>query len=410
MQYIGIDIAKHVHTVAVRMGDGAPHGKSVEFSNDEAGFKALLERFRELEVDAGDCIVAMESTGHYWMALYAFLVDYGYPVAVVNPILTDAFRKADTVRKTKTDLIDAFLIAEFARFKRLAPSSVPPELADGLKQLTRYRAHLVEERTMLKNRATAVLDRLFPELARCAGGMGSATTRALIREFGTPEAIAATNIRTVEKVVREASHGRFGREKADEVKALAKRSVGSPFAAGALSFEARHITALIDHIDGEVAALEAEIARMLADSPAELLLSIPGIGPASAATIAAEVGSPERFDDPKKLVAYAGLDSSKSQSGKFEGDREHMSKRGSSYLRYALMNAADKARQHDPYFGDYYDSMVARGKHHYVALSGVARKLCGVILAVMRENRPYEKRPSIQSQQQKPESGSQAEK
>ena len=122
-----------------------------------------------------------------------------------------------------------------------------------------------------------------------------------------------------------------------------------------------------------------------------------------AAVIAAEVGDPDRFDEPKKLMAYAGMESSKSQSGKFDGDRQHMSKRGSAPLRDALMTAADKARQRDPYFGDYYDSLVARGKHHCVAVSGCARKLCGVILAVLRERRPYEPRPSIQSQQKQPE-------
>ena len=79
-----------------------------------------------------------------------------------------------------------------------------------------------------------------------------------------------------------------------------------------------------------------------------------------------------------------------------------MSKRGPSSLRDALMTAADGARKHDPYFGDYYDSLVARGKHHYVAVSGCARKLCGVILAVLRERRPYEPRPSIQSRQKQP--------
>ena len=397
MQFIGIDIAKHEHTVASRLEDGTPHGKAVAFANDEAGFKELLDRFDELEARPGDTIVAMESTGHYWCALYAFLTDHGWSVAVVNPVLTDAFRRADTVRKTKTDLVDAFLIAEFARFKRLGPTSIPPELADGLKHLTRYRAHLVKERTALKNRATACADRLFPELASLTGGMQSATTRALMREFGSPAAVARTDIRTLTRVIREASRGRFGREKAEEVKALAKRSVGCTWAEDALSFELAHVASLIDHMDGEIASLDAEISRMLAGTEAELLRSIPGIGPVNAAVIAAEVGDPSRFTDTKKLVAYAGIDASKSQSGKFEGDQEHMSKRGSSYLRYALLNAADIARQHDPYFGDYYDALKARGKHHYVALSGVARKLCGVILAIMRDRRPYEPRPSIQS-------------
>lgn len=398
MRYIGIDIAKHVHTVAVKAEDGTPHGKAVSFTNDEAGFKSLLERFRELDVDAGDCVVAMESTGHYWMAAYAFLADHGYPVAVVNPVLTDAFRKADTVRKTKTDLVDAFLIADFARFKRLGPTSVAPEVTDGLKQLTRYRSHLVKERTMLKNKATAVCDRLFPELAGAVGGMQSATAKALMRKYATPAAIASTDIRTLERTVREASRGRYGRKEAEDLKALAKKSVGVPLAADALAFELKHMVSLVEHLDGEIASLEAEISRILEGSTAELLLSIPGIGAIGAAVIAAEVGAPENFDDAKKLIAFAGIDASKSQSGKFEGDEEHMSKRGSGYLRYALMNAADKARIYDPYFGDYYDSLRARDKHHYVALSGVARKLAGVILAVMKEQRPYELRPSIQSQ------------
>lgn len=397
MHYIGIDIAKHDHTVAARLEDGTPHGKAVSFTNDDAGFKSLLERFRELDVDADGCIVAMESTGHYWMALYVFLVDHGYPVAVVNPVQTDAFRKADTVRKTKTDLIDAFLIAEFARFKHLGPTSVPPEVADGLKQLTRYRSHLVKERTMLKNKATAVCDRLFPELAGAVGGMQSATAKSLMKEYATPTAIASTDIRTLAKTISKASRGRFGRKEAEELKALAKKSVGVPLAADALAFELKHIVALVDHLDEEVSELDAEIARIMEGSMAELLLTIPGIGPVNASVIAAEIGAPESFDDAKKLIAFAGIDASKSQSGKFEGDQEHMSKRGSGYLRYALINAADRARMHDPYFGDYYDSMRARGKHHYVALSGVARKLAGVILAVMKEQRPYEPRPSVQS-------------
>lgn len=271
-------------------------------------------------------------------------------------------------------------------------------MADGLKQLTRYRSHLVKERTMLKNKATAVCDRLFPELAGAVGGMQSATAKALMRRYATPAAIASTDIRTIERTVREASRGHYGRKEAEEIKALAKKSVGVPLAADALAFELKHMVSLVEHLDGEIDSLEAEIARILEGSTAELLLTIPGIGPVSAATIAAEMGAPESFDDAKKLIAFAGIDASKSQSGKFEGDEEHMSKRGSGYLRYALMNAADKARIHDPYFGDYYDSLRARGKHHYVAVSGVARKLAGVILAVMKERRPYEPRPSIQSQ------------
>lgn len=398
MHYVGIDIAKRGHVVAVRRADGEPCGRAVGFGNDERGFSALLGRLAELGVDCSDCIVAMESTGHYWIALWEFLSERGWPVAVVNPVLTDAYRKMDSLRKTKTDKVDALVIAGFARFRGLGPTSVSPEVTDGVKQLTRYRAHLVKERTALKNRATACADRVFPELAEVVGGMKSATARALLRDFGTPGRIAETDIRTLEKAVRTASRGRFGRAKAEEVKAAAKRSVGATFAAESVAFELKSLVDTVEYLDRQIDELEAEACREMDQEVRALLTSIPGIADVSAATIAAEIGAPERFESPKKLVAYAGIDASASDSGDFESAENHMSKRGSSYLRYALMTAADRARVHDPYFGDYYDSMIARGKHHYVAVSGVARKLCGVILAVLRERRPYEPRPSIQSQ------------
>ncbi|MDO5801721.1 MAG: IS110 family transposase, partial [Coriobacteriia bacterium] len=174
-QYLGIDIAKHEHVLGSRYESGEQHGKAFAFANDEKGFASLLERFRELGAEPEESLVVVESTGHYWMALWEFLVAHGYDVAIVNPVLTDAFRKADTLRKTKTDRVDAFLIAEYARFKNLGPTRVSPEGAEGLKQLTRYRHHLVSERTALKNRLTSVADRIFPELAGLFSGKHSAT-------------------------------------------------------------------------------------------------------------------------------------------------------------------------------------------------------------------------------------------
>ena len=404
-QYLGIDIAKHEHVLGSRFENGDQHGKAFAFGNDERGFASLLERFRELGAAPEESLVVIESTGHYWMALWEFLVAHGYEVAIVNPVLTDAFRKADTLRKTKTDQVDAFLIAEYARFKNLGPTRVSPEGAEGLKQLTRYRHHLVGERTALKNRLTSVADRIFPELAGLFSDKHSATARAVLGKYGSAAKVAATDIRTLTKTVKSASRGRHGRAKAEQVKEAARKSVGTTFAAEALAFEAKHIADLVGHLDAEIAELDKEIARLLDPEVGALLQTIPGIGPVCAATIAAEIGDPDRFDGPGKLMAYAGMDSTKFQSGRLDGDEQHMSKRGSAPLRNALMTAADGARRFDPYFGDYYDSLRARGKHHYVAVSGCARKLCGVILAVLRERRPYEPRPSIQSQQKRPEQG-----
>ena len=397
MQYVGIDIAKRAHVAGARLEDGAPHGKPFKFANDQQGFASLLKRLRELGAGPDDCLLVMESTGHYWLALWEFVVAHGYGVAVVNPVLTDAFRRADTLRKTKTDDIDAFLIAEYARFKRLGPSRVSPEDAEGLKQLTRYRASVVVERTALKNRLTSVADRTFPELSALVGGNDTATMRALMGRYGSAEAISRANILQLTKVIGEASRGHYGRDKAEEVKAAAKSSVGTTFAARALAVEAESVVRLVGLLDDEVKALDAEIAELLDPEVGAILRSVPGIGPVCAAQIAAEVGDPDRFESPRQLFAFAGMDATKAQSGQLDGESgQHMSKRGSSHLRNALMTAADRARMYDPYFGEYYEHLTKRrGKHHYVALSAVARKLCGVILALLRERRTYERRDPV---------------
>lgn len=402
MHYIGIDIAKEEHVVGVLDESGTPRGSHRPFTNDAEGFKRLLDRLAELGVRGDDSIVAMEATGHYWMATYVFLVDHGFEVAVVNPSLIDAFRKTDTLRKTKTDAVDAFLIARFAYEKRICASPMSPEDSDGLKQLARYRHHLVKERTMLKNRCTAVIDRVFPEFGSLFSDIYGGAAKALLKHDPTPAGIAATDIRTLAKVIKEGSSGRLGRAKAEAVKAVAKESVGVPFATSALAFEIKHIVALIDHLDEQVGKLEAEISRILSETPGRWLTTVDGVGDTLAAMIAGEIGDANRFDDPKKVIAFAGIDSTKYESGKFVGSESRMSKKGSPYLRFALLMAADRVRQRDPYFGDYYDAKIAEGKHHYVALSGVARKLAGVCLTLMKEQRAYEPRPSIQST--KPES------
>ena len=398
MQYVGIDIAKYRHVAGARLEDGTPHGKAFSFSNDQEGFASFLKRLSQLGAMPGeDTLLVMESTGHYWLALWEFLVANGYEVAVVNPVLTDAFRKADTLRKTKTDNIDAFLIAEYARFKRLGPSRVSPEDAEGLKQLTRYRSSLVKDRTSLKNKLTAVADRTFPELSRLVGGNDSATMRALMSQYGSARAIASTNVLKLEKTLRAASRGHYGREKADEVKRAAKESVGTSFAAEALAMESESIVKVIAFLDEEIKSMDEKIGELLDPEIGGILRSIPGIGPVCASEIAAELGDPDRFETPKQVIAYAGMDATKSQSGQLEGESgQRMSKRGSSYLRNALMTAADCARRYDPYFGDYYEHLTKdKGKHHYVALSAVARKLVSVVLALPEERRKYEPRPSV---------------
>ena len=394
MVYIGIDIAKRFHVLSAVDDDGRTVIESFKFANTDAGFKELLGRLKKAGIGPEGSLSGMEATGHYWVALYDFMGAHGYDAAVINPIQTDAFRDVWTVRKVKTDAIDAAMIADLVRYKRYEPSALGDAATGALCSLSRYRMSLVERSPTLKNRATAILDRVFPELDGLFSGSFGPTQRKLLEHCATPEQVLSTNVRTLERILKEASNGKCGRAKADELKEAARKSVGVGFGSRTLAFEVRLLMEELDFIRGQIDEVETELARLLDETPGKWLLTVPGIGLALAAAIAGEVGDPNRFEGPHQLMAFAGMDPTKSESGETVASDGSMSKRGSAALRWAFMEAADSVRRYDPYFGDYYAKKKGEDrKHHYVALSGVARKLMGVCLALMKEGRPYEPAP-----------------
>lgn len=389
---IGIDIAKKGHVAAAVDEDGKAVVRSFQFNNTADGFSQLLARLAKAGAGPDGALVGMEATGHYWIALFDFLCSHGWRVAVINPIQTDAFRKVETVRKRKTDASDALLIAELVRFRAFEPSAMADEATAGMRDLARFRMSLVEECSSLKNQLRALMDRAFPEYESLFSDVFCASSMAVLKSFPAPEQIARTDIRTIERTLRGASRGRLGRKKAEQLKAAAKSSVGVSFGAESLAFQVKVIAETLAFIEGQVDAVEDELDSMLEGTQGEWLKTIPGIDTVLASLIAGEIGDANRFATPKQLIAYAGMDASKHQSGDSDPNG-HMSKRGAPYLRYGLMQAADCARKYDAYFGDYYAKAMARNKHHYVALSGVARKLAGVILSLMKEGRAYESVP-----------------
>lgn len=393
MRYIGIDIAKRAHVAAVMDEKERVVVEPFEFANTKRGFERLLGRLARGSVLPGDSRVGMEATGHYWVALFDFLTANGFEVVVINPIQTDAWRRVDTVRPAKTDAIDALLVADLLRCKAFRPSALSDEATEELRQLARYRFELVSELSSLKNRATAILDRVFPEYEGIFADKFGAASCALLKEHATPADVLSADPDALAGLLAEASRGRLGRERADEVAQAAAASVGVSFGARALAFELRVLIERMEFTKGQIAELEDEISRALAKTAGRRLASVPGVGATLAALIAGEIGDPFRFETPAKLVAYAGMDATRKVSGESLDSRGHLSKRGSSYLRWALMRGADCARRFDPYFGDYYARKVSQGKHHYVALTAVARKLAGVCLALMKEDRDWSPTP-----------------
>jgi transposase len=392
LYYVGIDIAKKSHEAGILDESGCRVGESLGFTNSAAGFAKLAAKLEKAGARPPGCVIGMEATGHYWLALYCHLIKEGYTVFVVNPIQTDAFRHVGTVRAAKTDSIDAFIIADLMRFGKFSVTHLAEEAMVALRQLTRHRAALVKQRTAVKNQLAGIIDMVFPEYPTLFSDIYGAASKKLLSTCPTPAEIARRRTPSIGRLLKEASGGRLGLAKAEEAKALAAASVGITIACDALSFEVKQKVELISFIDGQVEALEGQIAKALEET-GTYLDTIPGIGPVFASVITAEIGDISRFTHPAQIIAFAGMDVPVNQSGEFKGTKKHMSKRGSPQLRWALLEGADKVRVWDPYFRDYYEKMVARGKHHYVALAAVARKLVNVVFTVMTERRPYEPSP-----------------
>ena len=188
---IGIDIAKRSHVASAVDEDGGTVVESFKFDNTANGFAKMLKRLRKADATPENSLVGMEATGRYWVALFDFLSSHGYEAAVINPVQTDAFRDVWTVRKVKTDALDAAMIADLVRYKRYSPSALGDEATEELRNLARYRLSLVERSTALKNRATAILDRTFPELAGLFSNAYCPTRRELLHPLVRTEAQVA---------------------------------------------------------------------------------------------------------------------------------------------------------------------------------------------------------------------------
>lgn len=391
MFYIGIDIAKNAHEVCLLDANGdVLDGNTFKVPNTLGGFERFQKKLDKFGITPDNALLGMEATGHYWIVFYSWLFDKGFEIKVINPLVTDGYRKMN-IRKSKTDRIDAEVIAKVLIFGEFQETSLPSEDTISLKQLCRYRLWLVQSCSDLKRKIVALLDQVFPEYAALFTDVFGMTSKELLRSFTTPEEMVSVHTRTLTTLLAKASKGHFGKAKALEIKAVASRSVGIRFGVEAFAFQIRQMIEQIAFTEEQISELDEQITNYMQklNSPIE---TIPGIGPVYGATILAEIGDVNRFPSGKQIVSYAGIDASVHASGEFQGTESHMSKRGSAYLRRAIYGAAFVASHSDPELTAYYQRLRARGKHHSVAVGAVARKLCYLIYAVLSENRPYEQR------------------
>ena len=373
MVYVGIDVAKDKHDCFITNSDGEVLYDVFTVQNDMDGFEDLLFKIKTASKDLSKVKVGLEATGHYSCNILGFLHNKGLTTIVINPLYTSLSRKSMTLRKTKTDKVDARTIANMIMSDvSLKPYSDKLYHNEDLKSLTRYRFDKVSQRAKLKQSVSRLVNILFPELEKLVSTLHGKAVYALLSEFPSAQHIASANLKHLTYLLDAASKGRFKRASADSIREAARHSIGLYLPAKSL--ELKHTIKLINELNEEIAEIETEIKKIMVsiDSP---ILSIPGIGMNIGAIIISEIGDFSRFDSPDKILAFAGCSPSTYQSGQIYSSHAKMEKRGSRYLRWALLNAAAYVCNWEPTFSTYLAKKRAEGKHYYVALSHAAKKL-----------------------------------
>lgn len=387
MVYVGIDVSKDKHDCHILTSDGEVLCDNFSFSNSMEGFNSFMDLVSDCcKSDFSKLKVGLEATGHYSKNLLFFLSKSKLFVVVFNPLSVSQSRKANSLRRTKSDKNDARFIAEMLFTDKSCSYQDQSSDISALKSLTRARYRLIKEIQPLKNRYRRSVQLLFPELSAFFCSLYLNTVFALLKVLPSAKDIAGCNILKLSNILSNSSHGKLKRDKAEALKSAAVNSIGSYNIGDAV--ELKFIIARIEFLKTQESELETNIKTIMQkiNSP---ITTIPGIGFILGAVILAEIGDISKFSSPSKLLAFAGCEPSTYQSGKFTAANTPMVKHGSKYLRNALYLATSMAYLHSPSFRAYIDLKRSQGKHYYIAVSHGMKKMSRVIFSILTADKPF---------------------
>ncbi len=381
--FIGIDISKYKHDCCIISAADQKVVSKLTIKNNKSGFDELLTIINSLS-NPEDIRIGFESTAHYALNLELFLENSLLTFMEVNPVLISEYKRSRTLRRTKTDSVDCESIARWLMTVEYKPHSKGFYHAYSLKSLTRLRDKLIRQRSFYLVKITNVLDHTFPEFKPFFKERISKTALYLLENYGSAEKMARMNSASYEKLC-SLSRGKFSPQQFLQLKDLAANTVGVNNSI--FDVELNSLLSLYKSLTKEIDTLEIEINKLINEVHPHYM-SIPGIGPLSAAVIYSEYGDISNFSNPGQMLAFAGIEPGINESGT-ESHGGRMVKRGSSQLRYTLINCCLPLIRFDMIFATYYAKKRGEGKPHRVAITHVAKKLIRVIYALERQDIDY---------------------
>ena len=387
---VGIDTASDKHDVCIMNQEGEMFKRMFTIHNNKTEYKKLfneIESAKKLRNDSKVCI-GIESTGVYSETLVHYLSKIeAYEIIYINPILTNMFQHSEIIHYAKTDKIDAKGICTFLsdKRKRLYTYTPPSYTILEMRSLGREINHLNKQINKTVNRLTGMLHVVFPEFFQVFDKVKGSACLEYLRLYPTPDMIVRKH--SLNDVYKKLDGRGRKIENLNKLIHFAKETIGHSTKSDAIA-----ISFLASQLQLFYSQKEALIDRMdiLVTENAMNLAQIPGIGAITACTIMGEIGDISNFRRADSLVAYAGINPMVYQSGKYEAKGLSMSKKGSSYLRNAIILVSRLIIQYDEKFKTYYEKKRAEGKSYNVAIGHVSNKLTRVIYHILKYNEPYD--------------------
>ncbi|MBU4466749.1 IS110 family transposase [Patescibacteria group bacterium] len=389
--YLGVDVGKYHHQATLIDNQKVMIGQSFRFENNLASFENLTQTIKKQLPSEAIVKVGMESTGHYYWQLKNYLLENGFNyLQVINPIETQELSKI-RIRKVKNDRIDSLAIAQIISQKNIQSCQENPEL-NQLKNLTRFAEKLKSQKRFYQQELTVLLERICPEFFANFSRISLPTPLAIIKgyflENMNSEQLIAKAIKT--------SRGRLKEDKAQKIIKDLNNSIDAYYRHENINLQLKMILSSMELIKDQIEEIKTQIEKTGKDfKEIEYLSSIKGVSNYLASVILSEIGDINRFERKEQLTAFAGLDASVKESGQYHRKQgNHISKRGSKYLRRQLYYVAKTAIMHDPELKKYYEKKKSEGKHYNVTIIAVARKILMRCYAVLKQKRLYEVRVS----------------
>jgi len=384
---VGIDVGAYQHVAAVcHSGRRKAEPRVVKVAASRPGFEQLdtwLEAQGEIER------VVLESSGHYWFPIASHLRQRGYPVALVNPLEPKYFAKS-RLQRSKSDPADARTLAALGM--RDQPPAREPLAGAELREAARFCMRLVEEQIKVCQRIERLIDIGFPELRKAFQDLTCPSALAVLRQAPTARSATRRRASTLAQAKRPGGRRRLGESKAKQIQDLAQQTIAPPELDEQVAFEMGLLIAQYDLLQEQIAAAEQRVATLLDSQVARRLQTIPGVGPATAATLMAEIGDIWRFDDVDQLAAYAGTHPAEASSGRKGQSPEtswRMAKTGNAFLRTALYRMAVVGVQHNPIIRDHFLRKRAAGKSPMNAIGHCMAKSLDIVWGVWRSGRDF---------------------